>query len=674
MRSIRMITVATRQSISTVAASLFGTAFILCSASASALTLTDVDVGAVGAAGSLVVSGSTYTIKGAGADIFGTADAFNFAYETLTGNGTITARVVSQTNTNVSAKAGVMFRNDLTPGSIHALMDVTPGGETFRYRPTANGNTAGPAATGTAAPYWVRVDRQGSTLTGYASPNGVIWTKISSGTVALGSTAYVGLAVTSHVKGTLSTVVFDNVTVTPSVTVSVAATDTSGGTLQYRWVSTDGTIQNVNSATTQWTLPAGPGLHFAYVLVSNGRGGYTERRVAVNTDTIGGPVVIPTSTTWSAPAGSVQQGDYYRKLLGSSSTLANSNTVYAPQIGLYLQDKTSGKRFPASGFAATDLRGEAIIPGVPAGTNYSGNCSEDGGKTFSDCTSGPNWQNPITMLSAATSDYFGSVNGTNPTASGNFTLKDGSTCGTINEFFGVHVTATATLLDASSNTLAGPVQMDEFGNYTLPMLSNAATVRLNCEGASPVTVNAAGLSGFANAVLTTVTPPTVSSMSATFNGTSVGLFLPPPSGLPSDVLKRVDGYLAEKGVDSRLGACEYYKTVGAVKTCDAAGNPTGAISFDDWKRTVKIDQYATGAAPEYSATYINKADLNLTRRHFSISYGPSQTGAYVCNHLGPPFSLVTAQSDIDTAVGNAANLKNLVACVAMDYSVTSGVN
>jgi hypothetical protein len=114
--------------------------------------------------------------------------------------------------------------------------------------------------------------------------------------------------------------------------------------------------------------------------------------------------------------------------------------------------------------------------------------------------------------------------------------------------------------------------------------------------------------------------------------------------------------------------------VGAVKTCDASGNPTGAISFDDWKRTVKIDAYATGAAPEYSATYINKADLNLTRRHFSISYGSSQTAAYVCNHLGPPFSLVTAQTDIDTAVGNAANLKNLVACVAMDYSVTPNVN
>ncbi len=52
----------------------------------------------------------------------------------------------------------------------------------------------------------------------------------------------------------------------PTVTVSVQASDTSGGTLHYRWKSTDGTIQNVDGTTTTCTLPTGPGLHFAYVL------------------------------------------------------------------------------------------------------------------------------------------------------------------------------------------------------------------------------------------------------------------------------------------------------------------------------------------------------------------------------------------------------------------------
>ncbi len=91
------------------------------------------------------------------------------------------------------------------------------------------------------------------------------------------------------------------------VTVSVTVGTSGGGTLSYQWRSTDGTITNVNAASTTWTLPDGPGLHFAYVLVSNGKGGFTERRVAVNTDVIGNPPVIPPPTTLSPPAAAASQ-------------------------------------------------------------------------------------------------------------------------------------------------------------------------------------------------------------------------------------------------------------------------------------------------------------------------------------------------------------------------------
>src|SRR5207302_3908710 len=105
-----------------------------------------------------------------------------------------------------------------------------------------------------------------------------------------------------------------------------------------------------------------------------------------------------------------------------------------------------------------------------------------------------------------------------------------------------------------------------------------------------------------------------------------------------NILSRANGYLAEKGLDTRLGACQYYKAVGAVQGCDATGNLIGAISFDDWKRTVKIGPFATGGVPTFGASYINKVDLNLARVHQSISYGPNQTAAVVSNHLGPGIS------------------------------------
>ena len=49
--------------------------------------------GAVGEAGSASASAGTFTIAGAGADIWGTSDAFRFAYIQLPGDGTIVARV-----------------------------------------------------------------------------------------------------------------------------------------------------------------------------------------------------------------------------------------------------------------------------------------------------------------------------------------------------------------------------------------------------------------------------------------------------------------------------------------------------------------------------------------------------------------------------------------------------
>lgn len=456
----------------------------------------------------------------------------------------------------------------------------------------------------------------------------------------------------------------------PTVTLSVVASDSSGHKLHYQWRSTDGTIVNKNAASTTWTLPNGPGLHFAYVLVSNGVGGYTERRVAVNTDTIGTPPQTPPPLTLAAPPAPAQTGDYYRTFIawGSHAVGSHSHDAYAPNIRAYLQDLNTLARYPSSGTVVSDSKGQVIFPGVPPGNNYQLNCSADGGATFSNC----GFFAP--MLAAATSWYLCCSEPGAASLNGGIVLQDGSVCGTINEFFGVHVTATATLLDSLKNVIAGPVPVNEFGDYALPELANGASVVLNCEGAPAVTITLTGNSDLGQTVLTGITAPTISSMSATLGSTPVGLFLPPPSGLPSDVLVRADGYLSEKGVDSRMGGCQYYKAVGAVKNCGTTGNLVGAISFNDWKRMVKIDEYAVAGPTEYSATYVNKADLNLTRNHHSISYAPNNTAAYVCNHLGPPFSLVTAQADIDTAIANTVDGKNLVACVAMDYTVHPGVN
>lgn len=174
------------------------------------------DIGAVGAAGSANYSGGTFTVTGSGADIWGTGDEFRYVYQAASGKCEIKARLASQQNTDAWAKSGVMIRETLSAGSKHAMMAVTPGnGLHFQYRTATGGSSTDIAGGAGTAPSWVRLVRTGNTITAYASANGSAWTTVGAVSLSLGSSVYIGLAVTSHADGTLNTSTFDNVTAVP---------------------------------------------------------------------------------------------------------------------------------------------------------------------------------------------------------------------------------------------------------------------------------------------------------------------------------------------------------------------------------------------------------------------------------------------------------------------------
>src|SRR5580692_11177619 len=77
------------------------------------------------------------------------------------------------------------------------------------------------------------------------------------------------------------------------IDVSVTASTISGHTLHYHWRATDGQIEDVDASTTHWALPGGPGIHFAYVLIEDGMGGFAESRIAVNTDQSASTLILP---------------------------------------------------------------------------------------------------------------------------------------------------------------------------------------------------------------------------------------------------------------------------------------------------------------------------------------------------------------------------------------------
>jgi len=173
---------------------------------------TGADVGAPRLAGSASYAGGTFTINGAGDDIWGEADQSHFVHQSLSGDGEIVVRVTDQeSGTDGWAKAGVMVKQSSAAGASYALLAVTPEhGATLQYD---FDNDAGsvPYTPGQA---WLKLQRSGDTVTGYVSSDGQVWTEVGSATVGFEDDVLIGMFVTSHNGSQLNTSVFDNVTVT----------------------------------------------------------------------------------------------------------------------------------------------------------------------------------------------------------------------------------------------------------------------------------------------------------------------------------------------------------------------------------------------------------------------------------------------------------------------------
>jgi len=178
------------------------------------------DIGDVNEAGSFSdLGGGAYSITGRGADIWGTDDAFLYAYQPLSGDGQLTVRVtgIGGPSTNDWRKAGVMIRETLDPNSSHAFMCITPtqaggGGSSFQSRPatgSASNNQDGPA--GVTMPQCIRLLRVGDQFRAFRYTNGA-WVQAGSPVIVpMAEDVLIGLAVTSHEVTTSCTATFDRV-------------------------------------------------------------------------------------------------------------------------------------------------------------------------------------------------------------------------------------------------------------------------------------------------------------------------------------------------------------------------------------------------------------------------------------------------------------------------------
>jgi regulation of enolase protein 1 (concanavalin A-like superfamily) len=345
---------------------------------------TNRDIGSPALAGSATAAGGTFTVRGAGYDIWDDTDEFQFVSQPLTGDVEVIARVASFQYAVPWSKAGVMIRDTLTEDSRHAFM-LTSGtqGWAFQRRIATGGSSDHSAGPSGGAPGWVRLVREGNLFTAYSSSDGTTWSLVGTDTITMAPTVHVGLAVLSANVGATALATFTNVTARTvttgtnqpptvsitspaagatftapaSVTISAAASDTDGTVTQVDFYR--GTTLLASDTTSPygytWSNAAAGSYQLTAVARDNGGATTTSAAVSVtvNSPTNQAPAVSVTSpapgASFTAPAnvtltasasdtdGTVARVEFYRgsTLIGSDTTSPYSAVWTGATAGSY---------------------------------------------------------------------------------------------------------------------------------------------------------------------------------------------------------------------------------------------------------------------------------------------------------------------------------------------------
>lgn len=178
------------------------------------------DVGSVKPRGTLIYNrvADSYTLTSAGANLWGTADAFHFVWKKMSGDAVLTADIdfpETGGEHNPHRKAILIFRQSLDPGSAYADAAVPGVGLTaLQFRREPGAITEDIELSTSTAPRRIRIEKRGDTFTMFAAyePGGELHQVGASVQLHLTEPFYVGLGLCSHDPNKTEKAVFSHVT------------------------------------------------------------------------------------------------------------------------------------------------------------------------------------------------------------------------------------------------------------------------------------------------------------------------------------------------------------------------------------------------------------------------------------------------------------------------------
>jgi hypothetical protein len=237
----------------------------ICPAKAQSVTWTHKDLGTYQTAGSYTYTSGTpptFTIEGTSAVEYGGS----FVYTPAVGNVEMTARLVSASTTENNSFSGLAMMSSVSgyPTNSYTQQMVlvgvhrnNTGGNynlAFYWRP---GGTTWNFTTGAyvSLPIYMRLARNGNTITGSYSSDGIDWTVLNSYTATgiVPGLYYSSFDVDSYNSPTLNTAVFDHVTYATSVPQQASNLAL--------WLRADAGLTYSGSSVSAWSDQSGNGMN-----------------------------------------------------------------------------------------------------------------------------------------------------------------------------------------------------------------------------------------------------------------------------------------------------------------------------------------------------------------------------------------------------------------------------